>query len=167
MSDDPATQRLSKRLTEGLDGVSERIDTGFASIRGAIDGLGEHMRKMDARTRADLEAQATALRSGLGQVEIGVGELRDRVKHLEDTTLPQQAAMAAEGAARGAGQAAGIVAAETAKITAAQTKGFLSTWFGKVVAWSIGFAALVAGGAAIPTAAKGLTKVWLFLTGLK
>lgn len=148
MSDDTREpiQRINKRLTEGLDDVNERIDQGFAGMRGALDQLVDQVRRGEARTNQRLEDQAATLQREFGHLEVGVGELRDRVRHLEQSALPQATASAAEGAARGAGQAASQAAAATARVTAAEVaKGFWKTTAGKVVAVGTSIAALGAG----------------------
>jgi hypothetical protein len=171
MADEP-TQRINKRLSEGLDSISERIDAGFASVRAGLDDMAEHVRKVEARTNAKFDTQDATLTREFSAIEIGIGELRDRVKHLEDETLPRAAlaaaASAAEGAAKGAGEAAGAVAANAARITAdhlvaAQRTPFLKTVTGKVVIWSGSFTAVMTALAQLPGAVKtsGLFLAWI------
>lgn len=159
-------QRISKRVSDGLDDVAQRIDDGFTSVRKAIDDLADHVRRVEARTNQKLVDQDATLTREFGQIEVGIGELRDRVKHLEDHGLPGSAAAAAEGAARGAGEAAGRVAAATAKVTAAEVaKGFWSTTAGKVVAVGTGIAALGAAVDNIPKVLVWLAGVFHYLSG--
>lgn len=160
--------RINKRLTEGLDDVNARIDQGFAGLRDAIDSLADQVRRSDARSTHGLVEQAAALTRAFSHLELGVGELRDRVQLLEREGLPRATASAAEGAARGAGQAAGEAAAATARITAAVVaKGFWATTMGKLVGAAVAFTALVTGIGAVPDAARGLTRFWIFLQGGK
>lgn len=167
----PHSDRVSQRLSEGLDGVAERIDSGFASVRSAIDDLAEHVRKVEARTNARLESQDATLAREFGHMEIGIGELRDRVNQLETTTLPAAAAKAAagmaEGAARGAGEAAGAVATLAAAAVASNTsKPFLKTWVGRVVVACSAFTALITALGVVPNVLKGVELFWKFITGL-
>jgi len=151
-------RRMSKRLTDGLDDVNERIDQGFAGLRETIDGLVQQVGRLDARTNQKVEDLARTLNSDLRHIETGVGELRDQLgihsRRIDDMETHRDAQMgaAAEGAARGAGQAVGIAAAATARVTAtAAAKGFWATWAGKFVTWAAGIAAL---GAAVDNIPK-------------
>lgn len=158
-------ERVNKRLTAGLDDVNERIDQGFSGLRSVIDDLVVEIRKGDAATNRRLEEQTHALQSSLGQVEVGVGDLRDRVKMLEDSGIRESSAGAAEGAARGAGQAAGLVAVATAKVTAAEVaKGFWRTTAGKIVAVGTAIAAIGAGIDNLPKVIKWAGEALKFLS---
>ncbi len=169
----PQTERISKRLSEGLDGVAERIDSGFASVRSAIDDLAEHVRRVEARTNARLEAQDTTLTREFGQMEIHLGELRDgaqklndRVQELEKATGPAQAAAVAAVVADTAKTTAATVVA-TAKITAAEvTRGFMGTVAGRFMAVCAGFSAAVLALGQIPNVIKQTGMVLRFLEGL-
>lgn len=116
MPDEESIQRVSKRVSDGFDGIAERIDNGFASIRGAMDEMALRIQRIDNRTTQRLDAADAAVSSGLAHVEIGLGELRDRLEAVEkqagDATKAAEKAVTAAEKAVGAAERADTRAQE-------------------------------------------------------
>lgn len=136
----PAMQRIAQRLDENLSAISDRIEAGFDRIDGRIDRLD--------RDLAQGEVDRSAAQREMTELKRDLGDLRDAFGLAEGRRV--------EGAAKGA--AAGAV--EAVKAT---TGSFWKTKWGALVAFAIGFTALVTFFEKLPKAARGINDAWAYV----
>ncbi len=138
----PGFSRLAQRLDEGLGALGERMEAAFDRIDNRMARIEKDVAQGDLG-RENLASDIAELRRDLG-------ELRDAAL-LGDANTTEAAA---KGAAAGATEAAGAVAAAIVHPK--------SKWE-KMIAWAVGFTALVVAANNVPDAIRGVERAWAFL----
>lgn len=136
----PAMQRIAQRLDEGMSAIADRMEAGFDRIDGRISRM--------ERDLSQGELDQVRAQNEMAEIRRDIGDLRDAFGLAEGRRV--------EGAAKGA--AAGAV--EAVKST---TGSFWKTKWGALVAFAIGFTALVTFFEKLPKAARGINDAWAYV----
>lgn len=136
----PAMQRIAQRLDEGMSAIADRMEAGFDRIDGRISRM--------ERDLSQGELDQVRAQNEMAEIRRDIGDLRDAFGLAEGRRV--------EGAAKGA--AAGAV--EAVKST---TGSFWKTKWGALVAFAIGFTALVTFFEKLPKAVRGIESAWVYV----